>query len=314
MGNCSSSPGKRGPKVAYKNKPAQGFGGKLLPNSGRTGAVLATFDYAGYGAERKGIPTLSCTPDGLHFQSLCQACDIEFAWFSDQRQVPSHGFPTKENIITAFKQAGNTLGPGDTFIFFYAGHGAQARDPTGQEIDGLNETMVFVTEEGNRKDFTDDELSCLIRDYFNPETRIVLVVDACHSGTIADFGKAEFAGRPYCSLAAVKDEQEAQDIVGKGGAFTSALLETVETMVSREGRLAFSCIELYNRTFQSYGSRFDRQDFQIEMPVNTDPDTLSWPLVPPKGWSVHTALDERSRQYVDQFRPSRPILNLCCFP
>lgn len=63
----------------------------------------------------------------------------------------------------------------------YSGHGTYVMDRNGDEIDGKDE--CFVPSDSNL--IPDDFLKNIIR-YFNPDTRIIVVADCCHSGTIMD--------------------------------------------------------------------------------------------------------------------------------
>lgn len=103
-------------------------------------------------------------------------------------------FPTLRNIIAAIKAV--AADPSVTqFVFYYAGHGAQMRDLTGEEADGLDEFLVCQSERGpsfipaNTDYFLDDDLVKLLQAQFRGrDIDVTLVFDACHSGTVCDFG------------------------------------------------------------------------------------------------------------------------------
>ncbi len=117
--------------------------------------------------------------------------------FSEQYiTVLSDGSATKENILkTLQKDLYQQLQPGDIFYFHFSGHGQQMEDKTGDEqIDHLDECIVPFDSpkkfqegiyEGDRL-ITDDELGqslAMIRKKLGPEGHVVVVLDACHSGT-----------------------------------------------------------------------------------------------------------------------------------
>ena len=52
--------------------------------------------------------------------------------------------PTKQNMMDAMQWLVAGVQPGDILFFHYSGHGAQQRCTTGQEADGLDETIVPV--------------------------------------------------------------------------------------------------------------------------------------------------------------------------
>jgi len=71
-----------------------------------------------------------------------------------------------------------------TVVISYSGHGTYIPDRNGDEMDGRDECLCpsdFRTS-GLIKD---DDLLCILRT-FNPKTRIFIVADCCHSGTILD--------------------------------------------------------------------------------------------------------------------------------
>lgn len=73
--------------------------------------------------------------------------------------------------------------PGDVAVFFFAGHGSQVIDMEGDEDDGLDETITpwDVLPTSSENDITDDQL----REWLEavPTKDLVVVLDACHSGT-----------------------------------------------------------------------------------------------------------------------------------
>jgi hypothetical protein len=66
----------------------------------------------------------------------------------------------------------------------YSGHGTSVPDRNGDERDGLDECLCpsDYTTAGFIKD---DDIAVLLS-RFNPRTRVVFIVDACHSGTMGD--------------------------------------------------------------------------------------------------------------------------------
>lgn len=72
----------------------------------------------------------------------------------------------------------------DLAIIHFSGHGTQVRDTNGEELDGADECIVpnDVVISGLIRD---DELhATLMR--FNRSTRILIIMDCCHSGTMLD--------------------------------------------------------------------------------------------------------------------------------
>lgn len=101
---------------------------------------------------------------------------------------------TKQNIIEAFRDLSNMLRMGDIVFFHYSGHGQQIMDDNGDELDGFDETLIpfdadMVYEKSksvNEKHLRDDLLGLLldkIRLKIGPKGDLIVVLDACHSGT-----------------------------------------------------------------------------------------------------------------------------------
>lgn len=51
--------------------------------------------------------------------------------------------PTKANIYQGIRWLMTDLRPGDSLIFHYSGHGSQQPDYSGEEADGMNETLCM---------------------------------------------------------------------------------------------------------------------------------------------------------------------------
>lgn len=66
----------------------------------------------------------------------------------------------------------------------YSGHGSSVIDTNNDEVDGRDETLC-PSDCHISGDITDD-IVCDVLKSFNPKTVVVLVIDACHSGTMGD--------------------------------------------------------------------------------------------------------------------------------
>ncbi|MBK8956571.1 MAG: caspase family protein [Saprospiraceae bacterium] len=101
----------------------------------------------------------------------------------------------KQNILKTITQDFyNKVRPGDIIYFQFSGHGQQAADQNGDEIDGLDECIVPYdspkkfqsgVNEGEKL-IRDEELGQAmenLREKVGPTGHVLVVLDACHSGT-----------------------------------------------------------------------------------------------------------------------------------
>ena len=153
---------------------------------------------------------------------------------------------THRAILDKIEGFARTMKPGDFFVFVYSGHGGRTTDVNNDEQDGKDELLLVYD-----TPISDDDLARLWAK-FKPGVRIVTMMDACHSGTMArtatQRGGHEFIqieSKPQAPLvglssfrstkrstriqaglvhiSACQDSQLAED-VGSGGAFTLAFL------------------------------------------------------------------------------------------
>lgn len=101
---------------------------------------------------------------------------------------------TKERILNAFDNLSSRLQPGDVAYVHFSGHGQQISDLNGDEDDGFDEAWIPYDA---RKSFeagvyegqnhlTDDELNTIftrLRVRVGGRGKIIIVADACHSGS-----------------------------------------------------------------------------------------------------------------------------------
>jgi hypothetical protein len=139
---------------------------------------------------------------------------------------------TADAVLDHLRHAARMTRPGDLFLFYFAGHGQQRTDSSGDEDDGFDELLLAYD-----RPLDDDELDETWRSF--PEgVRILAISDSCHSGTNFKFpgGWKRFPVRPPSAprpflppmkasmihIGAARDEELASAYRG-GGAFTIAL-------------------------------------------------------------------------------------------
>lgn len=281
----------------------------MQKQKGRTICLIVCFDYRGYPKKLSELSELQSSDDGRRIASLARASGVDVKVFSDQSHTPfNSGFPRKEVILQEMKDAGAALQAGETFVFFFAGHGAQAKRNS-NSIEGLDESLCFVDPDGSDKALQDEEVANVLINSFKKETRVVLITDSHHSGSVCRLSRPQFEARPILHLAAIRDSLKPQDL---DASFTSALVDTVESFVNKDGRTELSVAEVFNKCVLTHGNKFKGQDFHLECTHCMDPGAAPWPLMPTKGWTAQTALD--ADLHVLAAQQPKPLLMppLCC--
>jgi hypothetical protein len=107
-----------------------------------------------------------------------------------QPAEPPDKWPTRENIVNAFRWLDEAAAPGDQIYVHYSGHGGRVRTPPrfqhlkwGADMDEvLVPTDYSLTEDNFLRDF---ELAHILRGYVNRQLVVTVVLDSCHSGGAA---------------------------------------------------------------------------------------------------------------------------------
>lgn len=139
----------------------------------------------------------------------------------------------------------------DLAVFHYSGHGGQQEDNNGDEVDHMDEGLVPV-DFASRGLILDDMLSKIFR-MFNPKTKVITFVDACHSGTILDLS---YSPVPIICISGCRDNQTSADIGGSlfqqaGGAMTTCLLK----LLTERGKAVYYVDDLINDLNDLLGKR-----------------------------------------------------------
>ena len=182
---------------------------------------------------------------------------------------------TKDRIISAFGELAERCAKGDIVYIHFSGHGQLMTDVNGDEDDGLDEAWIpydayraYSESYKGEKHLVDDEVNGLlvkIKDQIGDDGRLLVVVDACHSGDSSrgedetvrgvddDFVipvkkkiKTKKATERWLTLSACLDFQINQEIrkpqVGK---LTYALYKAIE-----EGKVSFEKIEAFMERYR----------------------------------------------------------------
>ncbi len=110
---------------------------------------------------------------------------------------------TKQGILMAMQQQFLTKAKaGDICVFHFSGHGQQVMDNNGDEADGYDEALVAYDspmeyEGGVEKHLRDDEFGFKleeVRKHLGSNGNLLVVIDACHSGTSTRSGLGNYRG------------------------------------------------------------------------------------------------------------------------
>ena len=95
---------------------------------------------------------------------------------------------TRKNVIAGFREHLSQAKKHDLAFFYFAGHGALLRsapelDRAGLSSEGMDEALVcYDSRLAGGLDLADKELAFLIEEVAENGARVILVMDACHSG------------------------------------------------------------------------------------------------------------------------------------
>jgi hypothetical protein len=134
-------------------------------------------------------------------------------------------FPDRAGVVEAIREVGARCGPEDYLVVSYSGHGNSVENASAAT--GVDCLLCLRTRDGEDETMVDDELATLITDSIGRRVRILVLVDACHSGGILDMDTPGlWTGRRVCCISGCKEGQLSVDS-GNGGVMTNALLQVL---------------------------------------------------------------------------------------
>ncbi|XP_062201217.1 metacaspase-1-like [Phragmites australis] len=160
-----------------------GWGPPPPPAHGRKRAVVCGISYRYSRHELKG-----CINDAKCMRHLLMTRfnfpDDSIIMLNEEQSDP-YKIPTKHNIRMAMHWLVQGCQPGDSLVFHYSGHGAQQRNYSGDEADGLDETLCPLDFETQGM-IVDDEINTALVRQLPHGVKLHALIDACHSGTALD--------------------------------------------------------------------------------------------------------------------------------
>ncbi|PSC73732.1 metacaspase-1 isoform X2 isoform B [Micractinium conductrix] len=151
--------------------------------SGRKKAFIVGINYFGTSAQLRG-----CINDAKCMEYLLKTKfgfkQENILMMTDDCPDPMRR-PTKANMHQGFRWLMMDLKPGDSLVFHYSGHGSQQRDYSGEETDGMNETLCPMDFK-YAGEIVDDELNRMLINPLPKGVKLHAIIDACHSGSVMD--------------------------------------------------------------------------------------------------------------------------------
>uniref|UniRef100_A0A7S4V879 Peptidase C14 caspase domain-containing protein n=1 Tax=Alexandrium monilatum TaxID=311494 RepID=A0A7S4V879_9DINO len=247
----------------------------LVPFRGTGGvvrALIVALDYK-YSPNHE----LTCTADAQVIVRTCERAGIEDITVVTDKHMGDPGFPTNEHVLKHIRAVAKRCEPGDWFFWFFAGHGVNVPDKTGDEQDGFDEAFVTPDLEGHLTAsavLVDDDFARTLDHYVPAGVKILCVCDCCHSGTICDIDSFAYQHEIY-QISASKDNEEAVD-TGNGGVLTASLRRTIRDL-SKRGEAEFSIQEVFDGCKKRAAGLSDLQELTLQF-HGTHPKYVAWPL------------------------------------
>ena len=155
-------------------------------------ALLLGLNYVGTSAELQG-----CHHDA---NNLAAWLTQTLHWDPDDLLLMTDATPitpTRQAMVRALRDLAlwSHRHPGSQVFISYSGHGSQVADTGGDERDRQDEVLVPLDWQTAGL-ISDDEFGRLLRQ-FHASTDVVVLVDACHSGSIGDLPYHVIAGNEF---------------------------------------------------------------------------------------------------------------------
>jgi len=200
---------------------------------------------------------------------------------------------TRAGLLAAIREVGQRCRPEDYFVFYYTGHGETLMTNSLRKTGGKDQCFCLVDQHGNADDTSmtyrqqvwmrDHEFASNLLASVIPQAKIIVLVDACHSGTICDFDEIpEWRERRVraVSISGCEDSQTAAG-TGRGGQFTRALTRAIQKL-QQDGEKSYSTGKLFNRTLMQYRQhklKGHSQNLSVHG-CAVRPQDMVWPLQP----------------------------------
>lgn len=151
----------------------------------------------------------------------------------------------------------------ECFIFFYSGHGTFIKDQSMDEKDSRDECIV-PSDYQIAGFITDDEINSILKQ-FNPNTKLIGILDCCFSGTLFDLKyrwnnkvpvieNSQEINNKIVSISSCQDSQVSKEFMCQEGYFTGALTYFLIPLL-KNNKCILNVVESLNNTLMSNGFR-----------------------------------------------------------
>ncbi len=152
-----------------------------------------------------------------------------FHFLESEITVLSERDATRQNILQNFKeQLIDPAKEGDICLFYFSGHGSQITNSLSNQSNKQDETLVPYDWYTGNRDLRDKELKRLFNLVLDKKAYLTVIVDACHSGSIArgpiEKGTYRQAPPNLCDVAEPPDN--APDPAARGAVILAAAQES----------------------------------------------------------------------------------------
>jgi hypothetical protein len=128
--------------------------------------------------------------------SVKTLCSEQATQAAIRESFKKHLIDNAKNYFVANNLTANDRDKGATVVFYYSGHGSKLEDTSGDESDGVDETIVAHDSDRNGvKDVPDDDFDAFYKELSRYTTNIVFMFDSCHSGTVTRGGSPKSVER-----------------------------------------------------------------------------------------------------------------------
>jgi hypothetical protein len=111
---------------------------------------------------------------------------LQFGFKAENIHILKNEEATRERILSDIKKyLADEASPGDTCLFYYSGHGSRVKNSKSAEPDKMDETLVPADWYLGIGDIRDKELKKLYNRVLDKQAHLIVIVDACHSGSIS---------------------------------------------------------------------------------------------------------------------------------